>query len=305
MKTILTRLFIFSLPFWLYLLLVGIIDPFNYLSSDNFIENELKTEISYKSHYPLWKLNNFKNDPNSNILLGDSRTNSLSTDTIYSATGLKFTNLAYGGGTLREIIATFWEANKQVKLSKVYIGINFNLYNSYNNNDRVLEALSLTNNFFIYGLNRYVFKATFNILRAKLFNTKFDLETPDMNKDEFWSYQLDVTINSFYEQYAYPKEYFKELKEIAQYCKKNEIELFFFIPPTHVDLQNKVEEHNLLEEYAQFINDLNLLGKTYRFNNSSQLTQDKANFKDPFHLNDNLLNDVFKETILNDISNEH
>jgi hypothetical protein len=294
MKKFLNKIFLFFIPFGLYLLLVFVIDPYNYIKNNNFIKDDIKAEISYKIHYPLWKLNNFERNPSANILLGDSRTDAISTTSLSKETGEKYANLAYGGGSLEEIVVTFWLATKYTSLKKVYIGLNFNLYNKYNKNNRVEEAVSLNKNFFSYALNRYTFKASFYILSAQLFNTSFNLEKPKMSKDEFWDYQLDFSVKSFYQQYAYPDNYYLNLKKITLYCQVNNIQLIFFIPPTHTDLQKKTEEFSLVEEEKKFISDLNSLGLVYDFNTPSKLTRSKDNFKDPFHLKEEYLNDIFK-----------
>jgi hypothetical protein len=297
MKSFLIKIALFFIPLGLYLLAVLIIDPYNYSSISNVIDDEIKSEVSYKIHYPLWKLNNFKRNPIPNILLGDSRVNSISIDYVNKTTNELNSNLGYGGSSLREIIDTFWETTKYVKLKKVYIGINFNLYNAYNKKNRVLEAISLGNNFFSNALNRYTFKSTLIILKSTLFNIPVDFDKPDMTKDEFWEYQETVFIKGFYEFYEYPKEYYKELNEIATYCEKENIQLTFFIPPTHINLQNKVVEFKLESEQEKFISDLNSIGKVYNFDYPSEITKNRNNFKDPFHLNDSILNETFNEVI--------
>lgn len=298
MKSFIYKLILFFIPLGIYLLLAAIIDPYHYFKNNTFIKNDVKANISYKIHYPLWKLTNFKTHPTATILLGDSRTDAISTNLITKLTKKPCTNLAYGGGSLQEIIATFWEANKYIKLSHVYIGINFNLYNSYNNNNRVEEALELNKNFFAIALNRYAFKSIFYMLRFKFFGIPYHKERPNMTKDEFWNYQLNTTIKSFYKRYLYPKKYHAALLKIANYCKKNNIRLVFFMPPTYIGLQKKVGEFNLLKAQQKFKTDLNKIGKVYDFDVPSVLTKNKANFKDPFHIKHQFINQIFNEILI-------
>ena len=83
MRFFLKRLFVFSLPILIWIVLVAFVDPYNYLRNDlNTIDNRLKLDISAKINRPLFQLIEYKNHPTNGILLGDSRANSLKIDVI-------------------------------------------------------------------------------------------------------------------------------------------------------------------------------------------------------------------------------
>lgn len=272
------------MPFLVWILIIISIDPYNYFSKNlNIVDNQVKLDIPYKLNPSLYKLLEFKKHPTQYILLGDSRTDALNVIDIKKYSNKNFTNLAYGGGTLQEIINTFWVINKQVDLKEVYIGLNFNLYNKYIKNDRVSESSEIMKNILSYTLCNYSNKSTLLILENKILGINTKIGIPNSSKEEFWMHQLNVSANGFYKLYEYPISYFDELKAISKYCNEKAIKLVFFIPPTHIDLQKKVQYYNLQNNEALFKSDLKKLGDLYDFDYPSDLTNNKENFKDPFH----------------------
>lgn len=302
MKCFFLRVLLFLVPILLYIFFVVYIDPYNILFSENNPKlSELESQISYKINYPLYKLKAYSDNPTDIILLGDSRTDKLNTEIFDGLTKMKSTNLAYGGGTLPEIVETFWYATKFHELKVVFIGVNFNLYSEDNNMNRVNEASELLISPLSYLFSRYCFKSTFLIIKSLITNDETNIEKPNLNKAEFWKYQLESSANNFYRAYKYPKRYFTHLLEISNYCDKNNIKLIFFIPPTHVDLQQKVNEFNLVSEENIFKSDLSELGVLYDFDYPNEITKNSDNFTDPFHYNDTIASIVIEEIVTGNI----
>ncbi len=283
MKKFLIKILFFLIPPILYVLLTLVIDPYNFYKNTNTIDLATKKRIAYPLNYPLWKSLEYKKSPVENILLGDSRTNALNTEKIKKVSGLDFYNFAYGGGTLPEIIETFWFAQGHTKLKNVYVGINLNLYNALNERNRVTGAIKLHSSFVNYSFSKFVFKSNWYILNDILLKRNTQIGKPKMTKEEFWKYQLTVSASNFYKRYRYPSEYFEELQEIVAYCDENNVNIVFFIPPTHVNLQNQIDKHLLTKENLRFKSDLKKLGKVIDLNFPNDFTRNKANFKDPFH----------------------
>jgi hypothetical protein len=116
-----------------------------------------------------------------------------------------------------------------------------------------------------------------------------------MSREKFWKYQLDVTANRFLTNHSYPTAYYESLKKIAAYCKEKNIKLVFFIPASHVDLQQKTTEFNLVAEENKFREDIKKLGDVYDFNYPNELTKEKNNFSDPFHFKDEIARTLIDE----------
>ena len=286
MKKFLKKAIIYLIPFLIYFIMVVIVDPFNYFNVSHFIDNKIKKNTSYRLHYQLWKLIEYERDPLPNIILGDSRALYIKPREIYKFSNEKYFNFAYGGGTLSEIIDTFWYCTKKVKLKNVYIDINFNRYNAIETRNRFVNAKNITQNFLGYAFNKTTFLALYYNLRGKFVNKNFRIGKPKFDKEKFWQKKLHETAKYFYSKYVYPEKYHTELKKIASYCKKNNIKLVFFIPPIHVDLQNFIKKYELEEKNKQFKMDLAELGEVFDFNVDNKLTENVDNFVDPLHVDD-------------------
>ena len=295
MKKFFKQLFLFSIPIVIYITIIITIDPYNvFYTNDNARIKDLKLKTSYKLNYPLFKLQKFKNHPTSTILLGDSRIDKLKENSIEKLAKIKATNMGYGGGTMPEIINTFWHITEYHKLEKVIFGINFNLYNATFDSNRVDEALELKRSPLNYIFSRYNFKSSFYILKSLVTGKDVHIEKPKMNREEFWNFQLEHAAKGHYSRYVYPKDVYKELQKISDYCKEHEIELIIIIPPTHVDLQKRIEDFNLKEEERKFKNDLKKIAKVYDFDYPNEITRDRANFLDPYHFNDSIADVLIK-----------
>ncbi|TMM53878.1 hypothetical protein FEE95_18450 [Maribacter algarum] len=312
MKDFIKRILLFLVPLIIYVSLALYIDPYNVLRKEtNPKLLELKLQISSKLNYRLYKLKEYSDQPKDIIFLGDSRTNRLKVKIVDSLKNMSSSNLAYAGATLPEIIETFWYINKIHKLKEIYIGVNFNLYNKKNSMNMVTEAIDLKKSPLSYLFSQSCFKSTFYILKSLVTKQKIDIEKPRLDKAEFWRYQLESTANNFYRDYNYPNGFFIQLSAIAEYCDNNNIKLVFFIPPTHVDLQQKVEEFELLPKEHKFKSDLSKLGLFYDFDYPNKLTKNNNNFLDPFHFNDSIANIIVHEIVTGNVNyarihvNEH
>jgi len=292
MKKLCSKLFLFSLPFLIFVTVVVLVDPFNLFNVSRLIEPEYKLKTSAKLHYALWKLIEFRRAPAENILLGDSRTNALDVSRIESVSGEKYYNFAYGGGTVPEIVDTFWYAVQIKKPRKVFIGINFNQYNQFVSRNTFSEAKSISDNFLFYFINRSVIKSVRHNLYSQFIDNSFAIGKPPMTKDEFWLHQLKFVTPAFYRPYKYPGNFYQDLKKIATYCKQNNIMLTFIIFPTHVDLQRAVNDFNLSEYDLQFRKDLKSLGTVVDFDYPNSITTLKNNFEDPYHYNKDIGNEI-------------
>lgn len=280
----LRRLFLFLIPVGVYIFIVLVFDPFNYFNfSTETVPIQLKRTISYKISNALYEMIEFEKRPSSYVLLGSSQTGLIQSDIIRQKTDKKFLNLSYGGGTLPEVITTFWEIDKHTKLKEVVIGISLIDYNGSQYRNRLPEALKIKSGLVNYMFSKATLKSTLLLGKSLIFNEKIEVGVPNMSENEFWKYQLDITAVRFYENHSYPAAYFVKLKEISSYCKRNNIILTFFIPPSHIDLQMKKSTFHMEMEDKKFKSDLIQLGDVYDFDFPNDFTRDRKNFTDPFH----------------------
>jgi hypothetical protein len=266
-------------PLFAYALIIAIIDPFNYLNSWGIGDRDNKDDIAEQVEPHLFRMIKFHNAPTKNISLGDSRSNGL----FARIESQEWSNLGYGGSSLQEMIETFWWVAGVVKPDTVIMGINLNLYNKYNKKFWVQETIGRSETFFSYAFNRYTFQSTYLILQSYISGEKVRMDKPRASKEEFWKYTLDVMGSKFYEQFGYPDEYYEGLKNISEYCASNRITLIFWIPPTHVDFQNRKADFELEQMDQKFVGDLRSLGDLYDFDYPSDLTSNKDDYRDPMH----------------------
>jgi hypothetical protein len=286
MKKFYLKIFILFIPFILYFMFVALIDPYNKLNYFNFIDSIIKFNYSRQINYTLWALLRFNENPCPNIILGDSRITPISADKLKSVYNGQIVNLAYGAGDIEEEINTFWYCASKIKLENVYIQVNINIYNDANLRDRVKGTINLINSPVLYFSNINVLEASFRCFFSKINNNIESLEKPsNMTKEEFWKYQLEYSAPREYVNFIYPVHFKNEFVKISDYCRNNNINLYFIIFPEHTDLQNLIPVYNLTDIYNQFVSDLKSIGNTYDFNFKNDFTSDYENFADPYHLN--------------------
>lgn len=258
-----------------------VVDPYNV--NQQFDLRLSKDKVSYRANYRLYKMQEFRRHPCENILLGDSRIDGLDTAEIERITGDTYFNFAYGGGTAYEIVDTFWYAANHVKLKRVYIGVNFNIYNASNRLDLVPEAERTLAQPLTYYFSLYTTKISLYNLCYKVLGINMVSETPTMEKSVFWKEQLGKTTKNFYGRYIYPEDLCIKFEQIRDYCREHDIELVFIIPPTHVDLQNEVASYGLTQEYARYKSDLHSFGKVFDFDVDTSDNRDYDLYRDPYH----------------------
>jgi hypothetical protein len=282
-RLFLKRIVILILPFAVYSLAIIIIDPYNYFSHNNIINNRYKQDISFKMNYAMWKLLSYRHAPKPNILLGDSRMMALDPESIQEVSNEDYCNLSYGGGSLREAIATFDYAVKLVDLRSVYIGLDLNSYNGSDNKDRVSEVRAALRNPLLYVSNNNVLLACLRLLQATVTGRPPELGKPTGDKEAFWQKQLDTTARVYYANYRDPVRYREELARISAFCRSRNIRLVFIIFPSHTDLRNKIHEYGLESADLRLREDLEKFGLVYDFAADNETTRNRELFTDPYH----------------------
>lgn len=275
-----------------------VVDPFN--KNRVFDLDIPKAEIAYKMHYPLYKSLEFEREPRATVILGDSRADALKAHYFEDLGKTDVYNMAYGGGTAAEIVDSFWFAVGTGHVKQVWIGLPFNLFNQSTTMNRFREVESLRKRFLPYYFSTLVSRASVLTLGSELSGKALKTEAPDMDRDAFWRSQLGVTTAKYYGDWREPVALKKQLHDIAKYCEAENIELLFFITPTHVDLQSKIQEFDLTHEHEEFLSFISDLGPVLDFDFANRTTQDRAMFKDPYHSVERVNREVAKALIQGD-----
>jgi hypothetical protein len=70
----------------------------------------------------------------------------------------------------------------------------------------------------------------------------------------------------------------------VDYCRTHKIALTFVIPPEQMDAQRRISELGVNDSFQRFKSDLAQLAPVYDCAIESSITSDRANYSDPFHL---------------------
>jgi hypothetical protein len=257
------------------------VDPFGVFAKPSVIPEPIRSKYAQQVNQVFWKLPAYHRNPAANVLLGDSETARLPVQVLRTVTGQEYSNLAYGGGTLRESVSTFWLASRRVELQKVLFGISFMEYNPYPL-DRVIQAEEIARHPALYFLNADVLETTAYDIADAVFHVPTNL-LPQASKDAFWVSQLQY-LSIRYKRKASLQNLKDEIREIVEYCNAHHISIIFVIPPQHIDAQRRVRELGVEGDYQQFKSDLVSMAPVYDCDIDSDLARDKSNYVDPFHL---------------------
>jgi hypothetical protein len=296
MKKFLIRIALFSSLVVTYLGLALWIDPFNVLHAE---ENAalLKSEqnISDKVNAALFRLQEFERTPARVLIFGDSRANQLTKAKFDSISGTSCCNMAIPGGSLPESIDMMREVIAHHPVDLIYLGINFDIYNKLNNKNRVPEAIQIRDAHSSYILSKYTMKAAYYLGVSWLQGEDVQLNKPHGDRESFWKYQLDFTLANRVRSYQFPENFSDSLRAVVGLCQRKGIELHLFIPPTHIDLVQKIQQLGLGADYAHFKQELPSLAPTIDFDVPSELTLDSSRFHDPFHGKEALAVEVIEQ----------
>lgn len=299
MQLLFKKLFIFSVPFLILIALEIIIDPFNYFFAEKNKElGELKNNLARKKNTYLYRLIEYERNQYPGVVLGDSRAQRLMPDFFEEVNGEKIVNLAAGAGSMQDVVKIFWDLSKKKNIRRVYIGVGIEGYSGTLLKDRVSAALEVKNSVPLYLMNKFTLENTMLILKAQLFKQRVEMQEVPFSREAFWQYELQEE-NRFLKNYSYPTNYYNEFKKISEYCLKNGIKLIFIISPAHMEIQNKIAEFKMEQEYERFKKDISSFGDLYDFNWPNEITKNKANFLDPLHSIDSVSRIMIREVLLN------
>lgn len=281
MTKFIRNIIILAIPFGLYLIIIAIVDPFNYLNRSSPVDSSVKRRISSNVSPHLYRLLDFENNPKRNILFGDSRTGSL-----YRCMDQdQWANLGFEGGSIKEIVQAFNWVTETYQFDTIIMQVSLNNYNKFNKRFHVEQALGTKKNFFSYALSKNVVRASYLIIKDQASKDEVRINSTAKNKEEFWQFHLETVPVKHFKKFAYPEGYHQDLVYISEYCLENQIKLIIWTPPTHMDYQNIVGEYNIDEAREVFIKDVKQLADFYYYDYQSSLTSDKENFRDPMHFN--------------------
>ncbi|MFM9986438.1 MAG: hypothetical protein ACKVOK_14455 [Flavobacteriales bacterium] len=279
MGRLIKKIALFSIPVLLWMCFVIALDPFNRIQWSAAFSNETKEEKIKPINSVLFNMSEYRNNPTPVVFIGDSRTKALPASLYTQQTGLPSFNLHSNAAKLNEMVELFWFASRQTKLQKVYLGVNFNLYNQYAYANRIEGSEALLQNPLLYMFNRSVAESCFILAGMKAMKN----HEPEMGREDFWKYNIETKAVHFYGKYQYPEKLFGELDSMAAYCRQNAIELTFLILPHHAEMRSRVADFGLTAEEIRFKSDMAKLAPTIDYDYPNEITSNREQFGDPIH----------------------
>ena len=297
-KRFFKRGLLFVAPLLVWVLLIIVIDPFDYFDISHVFPEQAKIENAASLNSLIFNMLKEVHNPCENLIIGDSRAESLPLEQIEQITGQRYFRLSANALKLNESIDLFYFANREKPLKRAVFTINFNEYNEYAYADRVSSVESMIHNPLIYIFDRSVAQASYYVVKASLTKERAFSSTPPMGPDEFWDYIVNVRGREHYERFRHPDDLYKRMQEMTTFAKKNDIEITFIIVPHHKDFQRRVREFGLIDEYLRFKREMSQLGvRVVDYDYVNDITTVKSNFRDPLHYNEEIgkliANEVF------------
>ncbi|GDX50962.1 hypothetical protein LBMAG27_00090 [Bacteroidota bacterium] len=285
MKKFLLSSFYLTIPLIIWVIIVVAIDPFNYFEISNLISTGVKEENAKKINTLFYVAIDCNNHPSENMLIGDSRTESLPVDEIKKWSGVDYKKLVIKGAKLNEIFDLIYFANSKKKLNRLVVGVNFNMFNKYEYEDRVTGINEILKNPLRYFFNRTVAKACYYVVKAGV--TGINIENkPKESKEVYWDFILKKNSVTWMSRFKFPENLYSDLKKLDSFSIKNNLELVFIIVPVHKDFHAKISEYGLADEEIKFKKILSgLKSKVIDYDFDNSIIENKENFNDPFHYN--------------------
>ncbi len=273
-----------------------VVDPFQANRAVDLGFN--KEDVTRKLSRWDWNMAEYRADPKPVVMLGDSRMGKLDEERIERHLGHATYDFSYGGGTIADMITTFWYAKDLTDLKHVIMGFNLNILNQSKSYDAAAQARDLLDDPLRYYFSPFISGATVRALWFNLGQGAAYSEIPPMEREAFWKFKMDYG-HLVYGAYAYPDKLLASLEEVVQQCEEDEIELTFVIFPTHTDLQDLAVQYDLVEHRDRTREALARLAPTWDYDVPNGVTRDPENFTDPFHFNeavgDALVDEVFAD----------
>lgn len=288
--------FLFAAPLLLWMLLIVAVDPFDYFNVSKIFPEKLKVENAAKLNSLVFNMLKEVHAPCENLIIGDSRAESLPLEHIEELTRQTYFRLAANALKLNESIDLFYFANRIRPVKRVVFTINFNEYNEFAYADRVHSVEGMIHNPLLYLFDRNVAQAAYVVVKASRNQRQGVNSLPPMTQEDFWDYIVNVRGKEHYGRFRYPDAMEKRIEEMVKFARAQGTEVTFIIVPHHSDFQKRVREFGLLDDYLRFKKAMSRLdARVIDFDYLNDLTLNRSNFRDPLHYNEAIGNQIADE----------
>ncbi len=311
MKKLLRNICLVLLPIVLYYCVFIAFEPNNYFGLK---ENADGTDI-------MAILRMYEDTPGDSIILGDSRMAKFDAQLIEDITGDEYTNLAFGGASLKEQLDILeWAYQQNPQLNEVVFGLSFYTLNqSYNHDRKVIDALG---NPFAYmtnlGYNINMLTNLYDHL-APSRSVGSSGETMEISEYEYVPY-VDFASGETVEMrekiaehitnllprtigWQLNEEEFLRMISVMEGLMAEGVKVTIVLPPAHDDVMEYVVKSCGIDvQMEPVLEEMNSFGAgvlDYEFNNRDILRDDQ--YFDGFHIDEERGLDDFTTILFSDI----
>ncbi len=299
MKKSVGTIFIFSIPFFLYALIIVVVDPYNYVNVSGLIDDKTKIDVFKRSNSSsprgtiLWKALRYKRKPVKNILIGDSQGNAIQEKMVEELTGEEIFNFCTPGSSYETMFDSFWYCMDISIPKKVYFQVgfmNFNKNRSYNLFNNAQDYLDKP---YYYFMNKDILFDSFCNIAYWITRDTNLVSKPAEFYNINWQNDLsEYYLKLFFGKYEFPKEFLAEFNKISDYCKMHDIELNFIILPVYKRVNEYLAENDLLSTKERFISEIRDLGTLYDYTDFGGISEQRNHFYDYFHPKEHIIDSI-------------
>src|ERR1035438_6060739 len=159
---------LFAAPLLVWALVVVIVDPFDYFNVSHVFSEANKIKNAASLNSLVFNMLKEKHAPCENLIIGDSRAESLPLAQIEQLTGQPYFLLSANALKLNESMDLFYFANRIKPVKRAVFTLNFNEFNAYAYADRVTSVEAMIHNPLIYLFDRSVAEAGYYVVKASL-----------------------------------------------------------------------------------------------------------------------------------------
>ncbi len=287
MKKFFYKSSLFCLPLVLWVVVVVLVDPFNYFNLSPLFPDRVKKINAMPLNRLMYNMFEEARHPCENLVIGDSRSYELRIADIERVSGEKYFHLSSSAMKLNESVSLYYIAYRNKPLKKVYFTINYNMFNQFSYADRVTSVSSILANPLLYIFDRSVAQASYLVVRGYLQGAPALDSTPPMTREDFWELNIRVKANDYYGKYKYPTELYRSMEGMVEHARSHGVQIVFIIIPHHVEMQQRVEDYGLTVQMIRFKRDLYRLGvPVIDYDYPNDITSRQENFNDPIHYNE-------------------
>lgn len=280
----LLQCFKLSLPVLLLFALVAWVDPYCLYHTGGPIKRELKEKNLYHSGRTMpfsnmmWKLVDFRREPQANVLLGDSRLSYFDLDSLERTTGDRYFNFGIPGGNYVTMDHLFRYADSLAALRNVYVQVAFRGMNASQSFDIYEEPREILAHPHSYVYNRRVIEAA----GLNVYSAWFPV-TYDAPNDDQWRSVLEAE-HAAAEAFQLDTTVYTKLRYMSDRCAAEGARLVFVEYPTHPDLQGIMQSAGLTPQRDAYLNRLRAMAPVIDLDQPGLFPTDRSFWRDPLHL---------------------